>query len=42
MEDKRIYQEKVNQRNLILRQQAQERDKKEREARDKAIGAGGG
>jgi len=42
MEDKRIYQEKVNQRNLILRQQAQERDKREREARDNAIGAGGG
>jgi len=38
MEEKRIYEEKVAKRNLILRQQQKERDAKEREARDKAIG----
>jgi len=38
MEEKRIYEEKVAKRNLIIRQQQKERDTKEREARDKAIG----
>ena len=38
MEEKRIYEEKVAKRNLIIRQQQKERDAKEREARDKAIG----
>ena len=37
MEEKRIYEEKVAQRNLVLRQQQKERDAKEREERDKAI-----
>lgn len=37
MEEKRIYEEKVAKRNLILRQQQKERDAKEREERDKAI-----
>ena len=37
-EEKRIYEEKVAKRNLIIRQQQKERDAKEREARDKAIG----
>ena len=40
MEEKRIYEEKVAKRNLLIRQQQKERDAKEREARDKAIGAG--
>ena len=40
MEEKRIYEEKVAKRNLILRQQQKERDAKEREDRDKAIGGG--
>lgn len=40
MEEKRIYEEKVAKRNLILRQQQKERDVKEREARDKAIAGG--
>jgi hypothetical protein len=38
MEEKRIYEEKVAKRNLLIRQQQRERDAKEREARDKAIG----
>ena len=37
MEEKRIYEEKVVKRNLLIRQQQRERDEKEREARDKAI-----
>jgi hypothetical protein len=37
-EEKRIYEEKVAKRNLLIRQQQRERDAKEREARDKAIG----
>ena len=37
MEEKRIYEQKVVSRNLVLRQQAQAREKKEREERDKAI-----
>ena len=40
MEEKRIYEEKVAKRNLIIRQQQKERDAKEREDRDKAIGGG--
>ena len=40
MEEKRIYEQKVAQRNLLIRQQQKERDAKEREARDKAIGGG--
>ena len=36
-EEKRIYEQKVAQRNLLIRQQQKERDAKEREARDKAI-----
>ncbi len=40
MEEKRIYEEKVAKRNLVIRQQQKERDAKEREARDKAIGGG--
>jgi len=40
MEEKRIYEEKVAKRNLLIRQQQKERDAKEREARDKAIGGG--
>ena len=36
-EEKRIYEAKVAQRNLVLRQQQKERDAKEREERDKAI-----
>jgi len=39
-EEKRIYEEKVAKRNLLIRQQQKERDSKEREARDKAIGGG--
>jgi len=38
MEEKRIYEEKVAKRNLLIRQQQKERDAKEREERDKAIG----
>jgi len=38
MEEKRIYEEKVAKRLLVIRQQQKERDAKEREARDKAIG----
>jgi hypothetical protein len=37
MEEKRIYEAKVAQRNAIIRQQQKERDRKEREERDKAI-----
>jgi hypothetical protein len=37
MEEKRIYEEKVVKRNLLIRQQQKERDAKEREERDKAI-----
>ena len=40
VEEKRIYEEKVAKRNLILRQQQKERDAKEREERDKAISGG--
>jgi len=40
MEEKRIYEEKVAKRNLLIRQQQKEREKKEREERDKAIGGG--
>jgi len=40
MEEKRIYEEKVAKRNLLIRQQQKERDKKEREERDKAVGGG--
>ena len=40
LEEKRIYEEKVAKRNLIIRQQQKERDAKEREARDKAVGGG--
>jgi len=40
MEEKRIYEEKVAKRNLIIRQQQKERDAKERADRDKAIGGG--
>jgi hypothetical protein len=40
MEEKRIYEEKVAKRNLIIRQQQRERDAKERADRDKAIGGG--
>jgi len=39
-EEKRIYEQKVAQRNLLIRQQQKERDAKEREARDKAVGGG--
>ena len=38
LEEKRIYEEKVAKRNLILRQQQKERDIKERAERDKALG----
>jgi hypothetical protein len=38
MEEKRIYEEKVAKRLLIIRQQQKERDAKERAERDKAIG----
>jgi hypothetical protein len=38
MEEKRIYDEKVAKRNLVIRQQQRERDVKERAERDKAIG----
>ena len=38
MEEKRIYEEKVAKRNLLIRQQQRERDIKERAERDKAIG----
>jgi len=38
MEEKRIYDEKVAKRNLVIRQQQKERDAKERAERDKAIG----
>jgi hypothetical protein len=37
MEEKRIYDEKVAKRILILHQYQKEREKKEREERDKAI-----
>jgi hypothetical protein len=37
MEEKRIYEQKVAQRNAVIRQQQKEREKKEREERDKAI-----
>jgi hypothetical protein len=37
MEEKRIYEQKVAQRNLVLRQQQKDREKKDREERDKAI-----
>ena len=37
MEEKRIYEQKVAQRNLVIRQQQKEREKKEREERDKAV-----
>ncbi len=40
MEEKRIYEEKVAKRNLVIRQQQKERDAKERVARDKAVGGG--
>ena len=40
MEEKRIYEEKVAKRLLVIRQQQKERDKKEREERDKAVGGG--
>ncbi len=40
MEEKRIYEQKVAQRLLVIRQQQKERDKKEREERDKAVGGG--
>ena len=40
LEEKRIYEEKVAKRNLVLRQQQKEREKKEREERDKAVGGG--
>jgi hypothetical protein len=40
MEEKRIYEEKVAKRLLVIRQQQKEREKKEREERDKAIGGG--
>ena len=39
-EEKRIYEEKVAKRNLLIRQQQKERDLKERTERDKAIGGG--
>ena len=38
MEEKRIYEEKVAKRLLVIRQQQKEREAREREARDKAIG----
>jgi hypothetical protein len=37
LEEKRIYEEKVAKRNLVIRQQQKERDIKERAERDKAI-----
>ena len=37
VEEKRIYEEKVAKRNLVIRQQQKERDAREREERDKAI-----
>ena len=40
MEEKRIYEEKVAKRLLVIRQQQKEREKKEREERDKAVGGG--
>ena len=40
MEEKKAYEAKVVQRNAIIRQQQKERDRKEREERDKAIGGG--
>jgi len=40
MEEKRIYEEKVAKRLLVLRQQQKEREKKERVERDKAVGGG--
>ena len=39
-EEKRIYEEKVAKRNLVIRQQQRERDEKERAERDKAVGGG--
>ena len=38
IEEQKIYERKVAQRNAIIRQQQKERDAKEREDRDKAIG----
>ena len=40
MEEKRIYEEKVAKRLLVIRQQQKEREKKEREERDHAVGGG--
>ena len=40
MEEKKAYEAKVAQRSAIIRQQQKERDRKEREERDKAIGGG--
>jgi len=40
MEEKRIYEEKVAKRLLVIRQQQKEREKKERDERDKAVGGG--
>jgi len=40
IEEQKIYERKVAQRNAIIRQQQKERDVKKREARDKAIGGG--
>ena len=40
MEEKRIYEQKVVQRNAVIRQQQKDREKKEREERDKAIAGG--
>ena len=39
-EEKRIYEEKVAKRNLLIRQQQKEREAKERTERDKAVGGG--
>jgi hypothetical protein len=40
MEEQKIYERKVAQRNAIIRQQQKERDAKEREERDKAVAGG--
>jgi hypothetical protein len=40
IEEKKAYEVKVAQRNALIRQQQKERDRKEREERDKAIGGG--
>ena len=40
LEEKKIYEEKVAKRNLLIRQQQKERDLKERAERDKAVGGG--